>query len=1297
MRERGIAFKKEQFNRLFPFYILIDEHLRVDSYGRTLEKLCPGSCHELFSHRFTVTRPEIPRQDFTAIRSICNQLVIIEVANPQRTVLRGQFEYLENERQLLFIGSPWFGSMEQVKESRLTLDDFAYHDPLIDLLHVLKTREITNDDLKELLITVNSQKAALKKAADEVRSIALLPMQNPDPILRISEGGTILMKNPAAEELKDFHYEHTNYTAEEFWKTVARRIDKTQERWIFEAVSDQKVFSFVCRYLPEQKYFNVYGQNITRQKKNEQELQRLSLVASANENGVLFTQPDGRITWANEGFCKLTGYTYHEIIGKTPVELCRGPLTNEEALQKAVDAFQKGLVFNTEIVYYHKDGSWFWGRSTAQPIKNEQGDITEYFGIIEDITLEKEQKERLKVLSQIAEDNINAVVIADREGRVNWVNKSFTRMTGYTLEEAMGRKPGHLLQGPETDSKTVDYLRRQISNGEPFSTEILNYRKGGTKYWLRIQGQPVRNEAGELTGFFALEEDVTKEKESELERKDAEERLERQRKFYEDILNNMPADIAVFSPRHEYLFVNPRGIRDEELRKWIIGKKDEDYCTYRNRPLDLAAERRKRFNHVIESKTPDEWEEKIIATDGKEHYMLRRWFPVLDKNNEVTLVIGYGLDITERKKIEQALKANEEKYRGIIANMNLGLMEMDLNHRLVYANQSFLEMSGLSAEQVGGYDTTQLLTDESLGIVAQKAQNRKKGISEAYEIQVKVHDTLRWWLVSSAPRFNDAGAFMGSIVICLDITDRKELEKQLIASREQAEQLAKAKEVFLANMSHEIRTPMNAIMGMSNQLAKTHLSSQQRFYLDTIHSAADNLLVIINDILDLSKIEAGKLSLERIGFEPTKVVAHALQVFAHKAEEKGIRLVNSYCDPQLSPVLIGDPYRLNQVLLNLISNAIKFTESGTVDVTCRVIGDTPSQQAVEVRVIDTGIGMKASFVHKLFEKFTQENETVSRNAGGTGLGMSICKELVELMGGKIEVYSKRGVGTTVLFTIRFAKGQTADLPQKTTPLITGDFLQGRKILVTDDNDLNRLVATTILQNYGAETLEAANGVEALAVLSQSKPDLILMDIQMPVLNGLEATRRIRSSGIPTPVIALTANAIKGESDKCLAAGMNDYITKPFVEEEFLKIIAGWLNTEVPGHKEPEKAEEEPLYDLSSLKAISHGNTAFVEKMIHLFCEQAPVMIRQMQEAFSTRDVSKMSSLAHQLKPTIDMLHIKSLAEDIRVIEKSGKGQSVTPDLAPLLMKAESTVSKILSLLSQEYPHKDISIEDASKA
>jgi len=1239
--------------------------------------------------------------------------------------------------------------------------------------------------------------------------LELIISQSPDPIYCISIHGCILIKNQAAVELQTVTYKGKTYTPENFWLYFAKKGDYIFDNLTFELSSENKLFSFVCRYHPIHNCFNVYGRNITQQKKNEQDLSRLSLVASANDNGVVFNDAKGKILWVNDGFCKLLGYTNQEIIGKSTIDFCKGALTDADTISKITAAMGVTESFNTELIHYRKDGSWFWGRVRGQSYREGNRQEVQYFAIVEDITHEKDKEEQLKILSQIAENNINAVIITDKAGYITWVNKSFTNMTGYKPFEAIGKKPGHLLQGPDTNPKTVAYLKKQIAGGKAFNVEIYNYTKNGKPYWLRIQGQPIKNAHGELAGFFALEENITSEKEIQEQIKQSEERFrlalekigdniwehnfENGKTLFSKANNELwgyntnesiddgmlwwasvyPDDLPVLKQNYaqykkgeinshnlEYRIIHKDGTIRWVLDKGVVLERDKngrptrtigthtDITHIKLQEIELE-QRVKQFKSLSEN-IPGVIYEYEFRKDGTEGFRyispaIERVFGITPANfqnylnylhpddhdrikkknenckntlqpfNDEALLIVPGLnprwhavhssfsyvsqeganvftgfmkDITERKNIEQKLRANEEKYRSIIANMELGLMETDISGSISYANDGFCLMSGYPEDELIGKDPLMLFdSGHNNDLLLEKKKIRRSGGADAYETEVKdKNGDFKWWLISGGPRFNYKGDLEGSTGIYLDITEQKKLEIELIEAREQAEQLARTKEIFLANMSHEIRTPMNAIMGMSNQLSKTELAPQQKFYLDIIHSASDNLLVIINDILDLSKIEAGRLSLETIGFEPRLLLKKTMQVLVHKAEEKGLSLTNSHFDERISPILLGDPYRLNQVLLNLMSNAIKFTETGNIDILFYLEKNEPASQQIKVIVKDTGIGMEESFVEQIFEKFTQEYESTSRNFGGTGLGMSICKDLIELMGGSIDAHSKKNIGTTISFTVTLTKGAVTDLPEKLQIQVEKDFLSGKKILVADDNDMNRLVASVILQNYGAETIQAVNGRQAIDEFVSKKPDIILMDIQMPGLNGYESAQIIRKTNATVPIIALTANAIKGENEKCIAAGMNDYVSKPFKEEDLIITIAKWLGKELKVSRTPDlgkKIEERALYDLSTLKSISRGNSLFVEKMVNLFCEQTPQMMSEMIIAHDTGDLKRLSTIAHKIKPSIDNLNIIALKELIHVFEHTGKDDRYNTQLPEMLKEANRLVMLVVAMMRQE--------------
>ena len=410
---------------------------------------------------------------------------------------------------------------------------------------------------------------------------------------------------------------------------------------------------------------------------------------------------------------------------------------------------------------------------------------------------------------------------------------------------------------------------------------------------------------------------------------------------------------------------------------------------------------------------------------------------------------------------------------------------------------------------------------------------------------------------------NDANKPVRIIGSMQDITERKNAELEIIKAKLEADDARKSQEQFLANMSHEIRTPMNGIIGMVQLVGGTQLTIEQKEYIDTIKESAANLLVIINDILDFTKIVAGKVLLEKVDYVFKDIVNNCIKINRFKAEEKGILLI-SEIDKNIHPVLIGDPVRLNQILINLIGNAVKFTEKGEVKVSVKLLEENDTDVTLEFAIQDTGIGIAEDKLASVFESFTQESSSTTRKYGGSGLGLTITKQLIELQGGSIKVSSQPGVGSTFSFYLTLKKGNANIVAAKNiTDYKESHAFTDIQILLVEDNLINQKVASYTLTKQGANVEIANHGKEAIVMLEKKKYDVILMDIQMPEMDGFETTRYIRNSIqesiSTTPIIAMTASALVSERAKCLASGMNDYISKPFQAKELYEKISSQLN------------------------------------------------------------------------------------------------------------------------------------------
>jgi signal transduction histidine kinase/response regulator of citrate/malate metabolism len=493
--------------------------------------------------------------------------------------------------------------------------------------------------------------------------------------------------------------------------------------------------------------------------------------------------------------------------------------------------------------------------------------------------------------------------------------------------------------------------------------------------------------------------------------------------------------------------------------------------------------------------------------------------------------------------------------------------------------------------------------------------------------------------------------------------ERKKVEEEMERSKLLAEESASAKSDFVANMSHELRTPLGAILGFTDLLQKTNLDSVQQDYLQAIHTSGKSLLSIINDILDLSKLDAGKFLTETIPFSIPELI-HSLQVmFTSKAAGKDLRLSCSV-DMGINFPILGDPMRLTQILVNLMGNAVKFTEAGGVYVNCIIEQETDDTVDLLFTVRDTGIGIPADKIATIFDRFTQADTHITRKYGGTGLGLAITRQLIELQGGTISVTSKEGKGTECSFMIPYKKSNEQHLSSTHEEKTDRKFFALKKILVVDDNLMNQKLTSIILKHYGFEIMIAKNGKKAIEFLKEKQTDLILMDIQMPVMDGYKTTQLIRDElHIATPIIAMTAHALSGEREKCLQAGMNDYLAKPFKESDLLDKIEHWAQLQ---HTISAAGGDEPLprIDLSFLLKQTRNNKAFIDEMITIFKKQNPKDIARLKAAIAKADFKTIYKTVHSLRNTIgffgltpavgnELLQMEKLAlaaEDVATIQ-----------------------------------------------
>lgn len=500
--------------------------------------------------------------------------------------------------------------------------------------------------------------------------------------------------------------------------------------------------------------------------------------------------------------------------------------------------------------------------------------------------------------------------------------------------------------------------------------------------------------------------------------------------------------------------------------------------------------------------------------------------------------------------------------------------------------------------------------------------------------------------------------------------ERKKVEEELERSHKLAEDSAKAKADFIANMSHELRTPLGAILGFADLLQKTELGDIQKDYIEAINTSGKSLLSIINDVLDLSKLDAGKFMIESVPFSVPELM-HSVQVmFSSKASAKGLRLSCSV-DMSINYQLIGDPMRLTQILVNLLGNAVKFTEAGGIYINCLVEKEEDNKVQLCFTVKDTGIGIDEDKLAGVFERFSQADTDISRRYGGTGLGLAITRQLIELQGGHISVSSTKGKGTEFQFTIPYEKSAEQMVVPKIEPAVKQRAHSFKKIMIVEDNLMNQKLASIILQNNGFDIIIATNGKKALEILKGQTVDLILMDIQMPVMDGYKTAKAIREElKITTPIIATTAHALSGEKEKCIQAGMDDYLSKPFKESDLLNKIAMWAQRKVQVSAETDEAITTAVgIDLSFLLAQTRNDTGFVVEMINIFKVQNPKDITALKNAMDKTDYKAIYRTAHAVRNGIIFFGLNRVIGDNLVkIEQLAQDNEPISDMVPHLEK-----------------------------
>lgn len=783
--------------------------------------------------------------------------------------------------------------------------------------------------------------------------------------------------------------------------------------------------------------------------------------------------------------------------------------------------------------------------------------------------IEKQLREQEQWLHNTLDGISVGVVTTDNEGRIRFVNTIAEEFIGKKDTELTGQMIGEVLVllDEQTRNPRLDLFRSVIDEHLSLTetNHLILVGKEGKEIPVEYTGNPIRNEIGDVVGAVFTFKDVTKRKKLEGE-------LKHREVTYRELFNNSAYGIFIYKPVQDgddfiFLDINPAG---ETFcihpREELLSCSLKEICKKRNEGEELL----RNLRDVWKNQRPKAFDMVWPYPDESKRYFEN--FVYVLPSGELVLMVK---DVTERKQMEEALLYEKSLIQNLMDNIPDAIYFKDRESRFILTSQAMVKKFGVSNpnEMIGKTDfdffseehASQAYRDEQEIIRTGKPL---VGIIEK-ETWPDGHET--WVTTTKMPLRNEKGEIIGTFGISRDITELKHAEEklekyaqELQIAKQAAEEAAKAKSEFLANMSHEIRTPMNGIIGMTELMLDTQLSPAQREYMESIKISAETLLALINDILDFSKIEAGKVELESVGFNLSDSLGDVMRIMALRADEKGLELVYHF-PPDVPEWIVGDPNRLRQIVINLVNNAIKFTEEGEVVVEVRKEKEDDDSVTLHFIVEDTGIGIPAEKQKTIFEKFTQADSSTSRKYGGTGLGLAISSKLVQMMGGQIWVESPRpnqsnkkgGPGSVFHFTAVFGKKWEAkpEMPRKSVEL------QNLPVLVVDDNETNRRILEELLVNWGMKPTTVESGPAALAELVRSSTmgepyQLVLIDAHMPGMDGFMTTEQIRkNTRIVPPTIMMLSSLDRDESlSRCKALGIEAYLVKPIKPSELLDVI-----------------------------------------------------------------------------------------------------------------------------------------------
>lgn len=1010
--------------------------------------------------------------------------------------------------------------------------------------------------------------------------------------------------------------------------------------------------------------------DLTQRKQAEAELLRSRTMFSR----LFQTSPDyvtvsdidtGYLEMVNQGFEQLTGYTSQEAVGRTVFELGLWPEPEQrDILSEAVR--HSGTARDVPALLKRRNGELRKVLFCAARFDWEE----RRWMVVTARDITASERERLQYEAILSNALVGVALV--REQKFEHTNLAFERMFGWPHGALVGQSNEVLWPSGADYAEVERSTRPALERGEAVNLERPVRRQDGSIFLCRFQARSLDPRAPRTSGSLWIAEDVT-------EQRAQQERLVRSETLLSLVMESNPDYVALSElDTGRFLIVNEgfkrmtgfnpeevRGRTSFELGLWsnvndrkVFVEQLQTHGAVDAFPMQMRTKSGRLISAVISAAT--------FLSEGK------------------TLVTSTARDVTESEHARL-------EYEAILANASIGIA-FTRDDRFAHANPRFAEMFGWPASALTDQAVSVIWLSEQDFAEMQRISQPKLERGEAVELERRVRrqDGSAFWcrlqMRAIDPTHPSHG---GTIWIADDVTEQRNTQDALASAKADAEAASRAKSAFLANTSHEIRTPLNGLLGLARLAVEPNLSDMKRVeYLRGILNSAEQLAGLISDILDLSKIEAGKLTLESVSFDLHALLSNVYSSYRELGAEKGLTCA-LHLDARVPQHVVGDPMRVRQIISNFVSNALKFTDSGYVD----LCAETLTDGRIRLAVVDTGIGIDEATQARLFNAFTQADESTTRRFGGTGLGLSICRQIAQLMNGQVGVDSERGTGSTFWAELPLATTLPPPKPVASTAEIS---LRGIRVLLVEDNAVNQELARAMLQEFGCSVDLANNGREALEILAREAFEIVLMDCQMPEMDGLEAVRLFRAgrtrsipwaTPIEAPIIALTANVLQGDDERCRQAGFTDYLGKPFRQEQLAEMLLRYVRrgATAPGSQAPMVAlnaasalptcaADEVIHAdiIERIRAMeARGAPQLLSRLIHTYLDTSERLLSELRHALNAGNAVAARQAAHTLKSTSANLGATQLAALCAQLEQQARNQQLrnADESWPLLVQA----------------------------